>query len=431
MQVSEKDWNDYIKLLGDTRRAAEQQMQDYLDQSSAELAEKFGKVAEVPQWVAYRLEERNGKVTKVPVNPKNGFNAMTNKPSTWGTLAQAQEALTRFDADGVGFVLANGYFGIDLDHVIDPETGTIAEYALDIINRMGSYTEISPSGRGIHIIAKGEPDFKLNKNASIEMYYPTWREDGTIARGRYFTVTGNSFGPVRPIATRTEAAQSVWLTYIQGKPELPQGVIPVGSGTVNQAYALATKYGEASAALSCEMYDAMAAAQGVNVPPALPAPTATYEETARAVNGTLINRRSTVPATVGRLVKQAGADTMLKNAIRDGAEFAWVPHGDTCAFCITLASRGWQPASKKALKGGHAEHIHSNCDCEYAIRFDSRTQIAGYDPDRYLQQYQDADGRKWQDKVNAMRREQYAENADAINAQKRAAYERRKALKDS
>ena len=85
---------------------------------------------------------------------------------------------------------------------------------------------------------------------------------------------------------------------------------------------------------------------------------------------------------VSRLVKQAGADTTLKNAIRDGAEWAWVPHGDTCPFCITLASNGWQPASKKALKGDHAQHIHAHCDCEYAIRFDSSTTVAGYDPDK-------------------------------------------------
>ena len=54
---------------------------------------------------------------------------------------------------------------------------------------------------------------------------------------------------------------------------------------------------------------------------------------------------------------------LLKNAVRDGAEWAWVPHGDTCPFCITLASNGWQKASRKVLKGGHAEHIHANCDC--------------------------------------------------------------------
>lgn len=207
-------------------------------------------------------------------------------------------------------------------------------------------------------------------------------------------------------------------------------MVKVGFGTsedmIAYAYGLATKYGEAAAALACEMYDAVAAAQGVSVPLAEPAATATYSETAKAVRGTLSNQRNSVPDTVGRLVKQAGADTTLKNAARDGAQFAWIPNGDTCAFCMMLASNGWQYMSKDALRNGHAEHIHPHCDCEYAIRFSGSGGVEGYDPDRYLDAYNDADGATWQDKVNAMRREQYAENKDAINAQKRAAYAARK-----
>ena len=158
------------------------------------------------------------------------------------------------------------------------------------------------------------------------------------------------------------------------------------------AYALTTRYGEAAASLACEMYDAVAAAQGVAAAPAEPAAIATYAETARAVMGTLKNQRNTVPATVGRLVKQAGADTTLQNAARDGAQFAWVPHGDTCAFCIMLASNGWQRMSKKAIRGGHAEHIHANCDCEYSIRFSSSGGVEGYDPAKYLELYENAEG---------------------------------------
>lgn len=212
-------------------------------------------------------------------------------------------------------------------------------------------------------------------------------------------------------------------------------MVKVGFGTSEEmiayAYGLATKYGEAAAALACEMYDAVAAAQGVSVPPAEPAPTATYQETARAVRGTLKNQRTTVPGTVGRLVKQAEADTTLKNAARDGAQFAWVPHGDTCAFCMMLASNGWQYMSKKALRNGHAEHIHPHCDCTYAIRFGDSGGVEGYDPDRYLDAYNNADGATWQDKVNSMRRDQYAENKDTINAQKRAAYAKRQAVNEA
>lgn len=183
------------------------------------------------------------------------------------------------------------------------------------------------------------------------------------------------------------------------------------------AYGLVTKYGEGSAELACQMYDALAEAANAGAPAAEPAEPADYGEVARMVNATKNQNPANLPNGVSRLVKRAGADTTLKNAVRDGAEWAWVPHGDTCPFCITLASNGWQKASSKVLKGGHAEHIHANCDCEFAIRFDHNTTLAGYDPEKYLKQYRDAGG-----DINKMRRVNYAANRERINAQKRAAY---------
>ena len=188
------------------------------------------------------------------------------------------------------------------------------------------------------------------------------------------------------------------------------------------AHALVTKYGEGSAELACQMYDALAAAAKAGVPAAEPAQPASYGEVARMVQATKASQPQ-MQQGVSRLVKRAGADTTLKNALRDGADFAWIPQGDTCAFCLTLASRGWQKASQAAIKGGHAEHIHANCDCEYAIRFDGRSTVAGYDPDKYLRQYRAAGS-----DVNALRRVNYAKNRERINAQKRAAYAARKAL---
>lgn len=183
------------------------------------------------------------------------------------------------------------------------------------------------------------------------------------------------------------------------------------------AYGLVTKYGEGSAELACQMYDALAEAANAGVPAAEPAEPADYGEVARMVNATKNQNPANLPNGVSRLVKRAGADTTLKNAVRDGAEWAWVPHGDTCPFCITLASNGWQKASSKVLKGGHAEHIHANCDCEFAIRFDHSITVAGYDTDKYLAQYNAAGG-----DINKMRRVNYAANKERINAQKRAAY---------
>ena len=193
---------------------------------------------------------------------------------------------------------------------------------------------------------------------------------------------------------------------------------------ITYAAALVTKYGEGSAELACQMYDALAEAANAGVPAAEPAEPADYGEVARMVNATKNQNPANLPNGVSRLVKRAGADTTLKNAARDGAEWAWVPHGDTCPFCITLASNGWQKASSKVLKGGHADHIHANCDCEFAIRFDHNTTLAGYDPEKYLKQYRDAGG-----DINKMRRIDYAARKDAINAQKRAAYAVRKVNK--
>lgn len=201
-------------------------------------------------------------------------------------------------------------------------------------------------------------------------------------------------------------------------------------GLVAYANALVNKYGEGSAELAAQMYDEMAQEAGVSVSPAEPAAVASPAEVAKAVYGNLRSPPN-MKGAVSRMVKQAGADTTLKNALRDGAEFAWVPSGDTCPFCMTLASRGWQRASKKAIKGGHAEHIHAHCDCTYAVRFDSKTTVAGYDPDRYLQMYEKAQGDSPGEKINAMRREQYQENREEINRQKRAAYGARKALEEA
>lgn len=204
--------------------------------------------------------------------------------------------------------------------------------------------------------------------------------------------------------------------YMDGHPEADTDAL------IRYAYALVTKYGEGSAELACQMYDALAEAQGVTLPAAEPAPTATYGEVTGMVKATQDSPPS-LQQGVSRMVKQAGADTTAHNAIRDGAEWAWVPHGDACPFCRMLASNGWQRASKNLLKKGHAQHIHANCDCEFAVRFSLEFGVSGYDPEAYLRQYRDAGS-----DVNAMRRIDYAARKDAINAQKRAAYAVKNAL---
>lgn len=204
---------------------------------------------------------------------------------------------------------------------------------------------------------------------------------------------------------------------------------------IDYAYGLSTKYGEASAALSAQMYDAVAELSGAVVPAAVPAETATYSEVAKTVNGIIKNtgNEDILAQGIGRLVKMAGTDTMLSNAYRDrpkgskkrhsGAQVAWIPSGDTCPYCLMLASKGWQNQTEWA-KNHHSEHIHANCDCTYMVRFDNSFNVAGYDPERLQEEYRDA-GNTRKERLNAMRREYYAENKDHINAQKREEYAKR------
>ena len=191
------------------------------------------------------------------------------------------------------------------------------------------------------------------------------------------------------------------------------------------AYALVTKYGEASASLAALMYDAVAELSNAAVPVAEVAPTATYGEVSKSIYGasTFSQNEEYISGVVGRLVKQAGADTTLQNAKRDGAQFAWIGSGDSCTFCELLSANGWQYASKETLKGNHAEHIHSNCDCQFMIRFDNNMTVAGYKPNRDL--YYDTEGTTMEEKANTLRRERYDREKDRINEQKRIAYAKR------
>lgn len=199
---------------------------------------------------------------------------------------------------------------------------------------------------------------------------------------------------------------------------------------IEYCYGVSTKYGEAAAEFACQMYDAEAQYEGVFLDPAEPAEPSTMEEVAKAVNGTLkyILAAEVTAAAVGRLVKMAGQDSTLKNAIRDKAYYAWIPMGDTCPFCLSIAAEGWQRATAKALAGGHAEHIHGNCDCSYAVKHEKETIYKAYNPDKYEKMYDNAKGDTEEEKLNYMRRKAYAANKERINEQKRTAYEKRKEL---
>ena len=104
---------------------------------------------EQPNWVNWTIDERNGKPTKIPINPLTQSNAKSNDPSTWASLDEAMRVYQECEKEhirGVGFMFSNSdLWGMDLDHCRDPETGVIEPWAQEIVRKVTTYTEVSPS----------------------------------------------------------------------------------------------------------------------------------------------------------------------------------------------------------------------------------------------------------------------------------------------
>ena len=194
-------------------------------------------LANLRHWVNWRNEVVDNRPTKVPYSPRSGKRASSTDPATWGTL---DEAVASADGGGIGFVFSRdvGITGVDLDLCRLPETGEIAPWAQAIVAGIDSYTEVSPSGRGLHIIAFGtlpegprrkevtDPDAARfappgePKKPGIEMY-----DDA-----RYFTFTGDHLDDtptqVEDRQERLEALhaavfQQPMKPRVQSRPRLP------------------------------------------------------------------------------------------------------------------------------------------------------------------------------------------------------------------
>jgi putative DNA primase/helicase len=144
------------------------------------------------QWVLWRYEERDGKRTKVPYQ-SNGSKASSTDESTWSTFEAVKTAYEQSGFDGVGFVLGNGFAGVDFDHCRDPSTGEIDAWAKAYLDRLNSYAEVSPSGEGIHCILRGSlPEGVDGRRKALEGegYRPKAAIEMYSAM-RFFTVTGD------------------------------------------------------------------------------------------------------------------------------------------------------------------------------------------------------------------------------------------------
>lgn len=171
-----------------------------------------------PNWVAFRLvpDAERGKPRKVPYDPRSGTAAKSNDPATWCDFDTAANAA---GYDGIGFMFSDSpYFGVDIDDVADEiprymegEPCMIA----DFVDTLQSYTEISTSGTGIHIICRGSLPPHGRRKGKVEMY----------DSGRFFVMTGRCASQYTGVAECTETIKTLHEEFIGGG-ELPSETTP-------------------------------------------------------------------------------------------------------------------------------------------------------------------------------------------------------------
>lgn len=163
--------------------------QEFIDRVKANFPQELQKCE---QWVTWRAEPNPGKPKpkKVLFNPRTGNYGNSTDPAMWGTFEEACNAYLKGNYTGVGFVFSDSdpYTGVDLDNCITD--GVIEPQRLQWVQSLNSYTEKSPSQKGLHIIVRGvlPTDGRKNPKLDVEMYDSE----------RYFTVTGDCLDNTPP-----------------------------------------------------------------------------------------------------------------------------------------------------------------------------------------------------------------------------------------
>ena len=165
--------------------------------------------------------------TKPPLRPRpRGKYANSNDPSTWGAYAEAVEYHGREDTDteGVGFMLSQEgiVVGVDLDGCRHPDTGELEPWAEDIVDRLDTYTEVSPSGTGLRLFVVGLlPDGRNKQKQERTLDLPEWvvqnknAEIEVYDRTRYMTYTGEHLdGTPTEAKRRNDSLRKVYEEYV-------------------------------------------------------------------------------------------------------------------------------------------------------------------------------------------------------------------------
>ena len=182
---------------------------------------------EIPNWVNWKYETRpgNDKLTKPPLNPNGLGYAQKNNPATWGTFTSVCGNLHNRPDIGIGFMVGTaerqtGYIAVDLDHVLTD--GRITDPAAkEIFETLDSYTEITPSGNGLHIWIKADiPADRRTRKGIIEIY--------DFNHPQYLTMTGDRYGNRETIEERTSEIKEIIEKYLSSTDSEPQPApIPV------------------------------------------------------------------------------------------------------------------------------------------------------------------------------------------------------------
>ncbi len=148
------------------------------------------------QWLLWKFEAKEGqaKPAKIPYYVSGGRRAggqgEERDRQRLATLSVVRRAYERGGWSGVGFGFLpdDGLIGIDIDGAIDPVTGVVTERCAKIIKACHSYTEYSPSGKGVHIITLGTTHINKSNDIGLEIF----------SSKQYFTFTGRLFPDAPP-----------------------------------------------------------------------------------------------------------------------------------------------------------------------------------------------------------------------------------------
>lgn len=193
-----------------------------------EMERKYSKLPkelrELKRWVGFWKTDHNIQSydkeykipAKCPLNALTGKPASSTNPLSWTSFDVALNGCVKYGFDGLGFMLGNGIFGVDLDNHPDQNGNKLmndeqfSSFASEFIKTLDSYSERSQSGDGVHILCKGKlpSGARRKEGTGVEMY-----DDK-----RYFAMTGDVIND-KPIEFREEQIKTLWEKYL--KTEMP------------------------------------------------------------------------------------------------------------------------------------------------------------------------------------------------------------------